>query len=229
MNKCIRFGAGLTLAGLLCGQGLAQSSAPVTVTKPALTPEERAKRDADKVFHWIRMNADKAPPARPVAAAAPPKVVAKAPARPAAKAPTEAPPEPAQPLSVVATADTSSVASKEVDVPTQLALASPRSEPPAAAVAAPEPEQAVLREPELQLLHRVAPEFPRQLVNTISSGSVLVRFMVQPDGSVRNVEALKTSHRKLTAVALDAVNQWRFAPVPHPREATVEIGFSASE
>ncbi len=53
--------------------------------------------------------------------------------------------------------------------------------------------------------------------------------MVQPDGSVRNAEALKTSHRKMSVAALEAVNQWRFAPVAHAREATVEIGFSTGE
>ncbi|MDI4634998.1 TonB family protein [Pelomonas sp. V22] len=235
MKHCIRMGTGLGLAWALCGAALAQSNAPVVVTpaaKPALTPEERAKRDADKVFHWIRMNADKAPAPKPVAAAAPkpaakPVAVAAAAApKAASRAVVDAAPETSAPPTVVAVSDNTSVASREIEPPPQVALAVPRSEPvPAPAVAAP----AQQAEPELQLLNRVAPEFPRQLANTITSGSVMVRFMVQPDGSVRNAEALKSSHRKLTVAALDAVNQWRFAPVSSPREATVEIGFSRGE
>lgn len=235
MNSCIRAATGLGLTWVLSATAWAQTPAPVTVTtapKPALTAEERAKRDADKVFHWIRMNADKAP-AKPVAAVAPkpaPKpaaVVAAAP-KPAAKAVIEAASEPAaQPPTVVAVSDNSTVASREIEPPVQTASFAPRSDP------APAPEPALTQvpepEPELRLLHRVAPEFPRQLANTIANGSVIVRFMVQPDGSVRNAETLKSSHRKLSAAALEAVNQWRFAPVSSPREATVEIGFSVGD
>lgn len=233
MKHCIRMGTGLGLAWALCAAALAQSNAPVVVTpaaKPALTPEERAKRDADKVFHWIRLNADKAAAPKPVAAAAPkpaPKPVAVAAApKAASKAAVEVAPEAAAPPpTVVATSDNSSISSREIEPPAQVALAAPRSEPvpPPAATPAQQPE------PDLQLVNRVAPEFPRQLANTITSGSVIVRFMVQPDGSVRNAEALKSSHRKLTVAALDAVNQWRFAPVSAPREATVEIGFNLGE
>ncbi|MFH7040990.1 energy transducer TonB [Paucibacter sp. JuS9] len=245
MKSCIRWGTGLGLALALCGPALAQNATPVVVgntPKPVLTPEERAKRDADKVFHWIRMSADKAP-AKPVAAAAPKpaaKVVAAAAPKPAGKpvAAAEAAAEPApQGFSLVAASDNSTVTSREIEPPAQVALAAPRSEPapapaPAAATAtatATATEAAAPVEPELRLLHRVAPEFPRQLVNMVSSGTVLVRFTVQPDGSVRNAEALKTSHRKMSVAALEAVNQWRFAPVAHAREATVEIGFSTGE
>ena len=237
MESCIRWGTGLGLALALCGSVLAQNATPVVVgntPKPVLTPEERAKRDADKVFHWIRMSADKAP-AKPVAAAAPKpaaKVVAAAAPKPAGKpvAAAEAASEPApQGFSLVAASDNSTVTSREIEPPAQVALAAPRSEPAPAAATATATEAAAPVEPELRLLHRVAPEFPRQLVNMVSSGTVLVRFMVQPDGSVRNAEALKTSHRKMSVAALEAVNQWRFAPVAHAREATVEIGFSTGE
>lgn len=234
MNSCIRAVTGLGLTWALSAAAWAQTPAPVTVTtppKPTLTAEERAKRDADKVFHWIRMNADKAP-AKPGAAASPkpapkPAAVAAAATRPAAKAVIEAASEPAAPPSVVAVSDNSTVASREIEPPVQPASFAPRSEP------APAPEPAVAQapepEPELRLLHRVAPEFPRQLATTLTEGSVIVRFMVQPDGSVRNAEALKSSHRNLSTAALEAVNQWRFAPVSTPREATVEIGFSRGE
>lgn len=228
MNSCIRLGTGLGLAWALCAAASAQTSAPVVVgspAKPALTPEERAKRDADKVFHWIRLNADR-PVAKPVAAAPKPapKPVAAAPKPAAAKAVAEAAPEPAaQPLTLVAASDNSTVASREIEPPAQVALAAPRSEP------APAPEPVAAPETELRLVNRVAPEFPRQLMGTVNNGTVMVRFMVQPDGSVRNAEAVKTSHRKLTAAALDAVNRWRFAPIAYAREATVEIGFSTGE
>ena len=80
--------------------------------------------------------------------------------------------------------------------------------------------------PVLQLLSKVEPEIPRQLQADFRGGAVTVRFMVQTDGSVMQAQALQASHKRLALAAVTAVNQWRFAPLPSPREATVEIAFA---
>ncbi|MET0517284.1 MAG: TonB family protein, partial [Burkholderiaceae bacterium] len=77
----------------------------------------------------------------------------------------------------------------------------------------------------LQLVKRVEPEFSRQLLNNLRAGSVNVRFTVQPDGSVAQVEALSATNKRLAGAAIAAVAQWRFAPVPRARDARVELGF----
>ncbi|UDF37716.1 UNVERIFIED_ORG: energy transducer TonB [Shinella sp. XGS7] len=70
------------------------------------------------------------------------------------------------------------------------------------------------------------PEFPHRLLQD-RGGSVTVRFMVQPDGSVRSVEALKSSNSRLVRGVVDAVSRWRFAPIAQARSAVVEVGFKA--
>ncbi|MEJ6000815.1 TonB family protein [Paucibacter soli] len=190
--------------------------------KSALSDAERAKRDADKVFQWIKFNADKAP-AKPAAPApAPAKPVAKAAPRHEAPAPSRKVEEAqTQPEPALASAASSSPAPE----PVQLAAASPtlNPPPPAAIAPAPEPETEVA----LQLVSKVEPEIPRQLLSSVRSGLVVVKFTVEPNGAVSGAEATKSSHRKLAVAAIDAVNQWRFAPIPKAREVSVEIGFQA--
>ena len=78
----------------------------------------------------------------------------------------------------------------------------------------------------LKLLSRVEPEMPRQLQANIRTGLVLVRFTVQPDGRVAAPEVVQTTNQRMSAAALEAVLQWRFAPISQARLATVEVGFS---
>ena len=60
---------GLAVTGLWpLAAALAQPAAPAASASSAeMTPAERAKRDGDKVFHWILIHADK--PRKPVVAA----------------------------------------------------------------------------------------------------------------------------------------------------------------
>lgn len=187
--------------------------------KAALSDADRAKRDADKVFQWIKFNADKAPP-KPAAPAPTKPAVAKAAPRHEAPAPSrkveEAQNQPEPALATVS----------PPPEPVQVAVASPTLNPPPPAAAAlpasaPEPEVA------LQLINRVEPEIPRQLLSSVRNGLVVVKFTVEPSGAVTGAEAIKSSHRKLSVAAIDAVSQWRFAPIPKPRDVSVEIGFQA--
>jgi len=284
---CRRKRRALGLAMVLISQLTVQAWAQSTDTadkddkakpKTELSPSERAQRDADKVFQWIRFHADK-PGAKPsvqlpngsaaatTAAPAPAPAVARGrtaspersadagAARRTAAAPdrrgsadtlnelaqdrptqggaqqelAQGTPSPSQ--NGAATPGAGSLAINSPPLPETLpsAVTAPAPAPngpavsAAEAVAAPAPEPDP--EPMLKAIKMVEPDFPRQLQSTLRSGTVQVRFTVQPDGSVTRAEAVQTSHRRLNSAALDAVNQWRFAPIARAREATVELVF----
>lgn len=218
---------------------LAQSA---ETDKAKLSPSERAQRDADKVFHWIKLNST-APrqAAAPAPAPVPARKVAQQEAPAAAPAPSpiretvtpvaaKAAAPTAAPVNApaVAAAAVPAAASEVLPDRTPLALAPPTA---TRSIAAPPPVPAPAKaaEPEpdlpLELISRVEPDIPRQLLATLRNGSVHVRFDVQPDGSVRNAEAIKSNNKRLAQAAVAAVTQWRFKPVPRAREATVELGF----
>jgi TonB family protein len=206
---------GVSGLALLAQQAAAQ--APASKPVESMTPAERAQRDADKVFHWIKLSADKTV-VKPVAAPAPPP--APAPVRKAQAAPSNTP-APSRADSVAAAAPAPQPEAQPAAPESTLLAAAPLSiaQPPAPAPM-PEPELP------LKLLQRVEPVIPRQLLATLQSGNVEIRFTVQPDGKVRQAEAVRASHKRLGSAAVDAVLQWRFEPIPRPREATVELGFS---
>lgn len=187
-----------------------------------MTPAERAQRDADKVFHWIRLSGDKAV-VKPVPAAAPKPVARSLAAAPAGK-------PPAEPASAAALAAVVPPV-EATPPPTLLAVAAPTMAAPPAPLPpeAPAPEPAALPELALKLVSRVEPEIPRQLMGGLRSGSVLVSFTVLPDGSVQQAEVKQPANRKLAAVAVKAVSQWRFEPIAKAREATVELGFELEQ
>jgi TonB family protein len=216
------------LLGAFVWAAAAQADEPA---KPQLSAEERAQKQADRVFTFIRLHSEK-----PQAKRAAPVEAAPSPAAAAAVAATQAK-APLKPPSKPAVAEPRQTAAVEPPTPT------PAAEPPATLLAAaslsaasvqpellPQP-QAAARPPEpeppaLQLLSKVEPEIPRQLQADFRGGSVTLRFMVQTDGSVAQAQALQSSHKRLTVAAIAAVNQWRFAPLPAPREATVDIAFA---
>ena len=213
---------------------------------------ERAQKAADAVFHWIKLNADKganrqapapapAPAPRKAApvAAAPrpaPAVAAASPVPPAASntVGSAASPAPAPaPAPVAATAAATAEPEPE-RTPVVLAAAAPTPSPAAPlavaakaaqapAAPAPEPEEP------LRLLSKVEPVLPRQLQQpgSFRSGVVQVQFTVAPDGSVQQASIIKASHSRLGTAALEAVRQWRFAPVRQAREAAVEVAFKS--
>ncbi|MBB2486930.1 TonB family protein, partial [Mitsuaria sp. WAJ17] len=121
-------------------------------------------------------------------------------------------------------------AAREPEAPApkpELMAAAPATPPappptePTRAVPQPEPED----EAALRLIQKVDPDIPRQLASSVRSGSVMVRFQVKPDGTTTKVESLGNANKRLAASAIAAVQQWKFAPIPKQREATVEIGF----
>ena len=205
---------------------------------------ERAQKAADAVFHWIKLNGDKgANRQQPAAAPAPTPAPAPAPkkAAPVAAAPKPAPttaPSPA-PTAVAEQATVTAAAPRAPEpepdrTPVVLAAAAPTPAPAAPMVAAaqavepPKPEPEAEAEEPLKLLSKVEPVIPRQLQqgNNFRSGIVQVQFTVSTDGSVKQASVIKASHTRLGNAALEAVRQWRFAPIRKARDAAVEVAFN---
>lgn len=234
-------------AVLLGHPALAQTAEPAK-TDGSL---ERAQKAADSVFHWIKLNADKGANRQTPAPAPAPAPVAR---KPAAAAPVAAAPKPAAtngsnsaamasaaapqvaaaaPEPAVVQAPAPAPAEPEA-APVLLASAAPTPAPAAplavAAQAVEPPPPPVEDEAPLQLISKVNPVIPRQLQNqNFRGGFAQVQFQVQPDGKVSQVQVLKASNTRLGAAAIDAVQQWRFAPIPKAREAAVEVSFKAGD
>jgi len=224
----------------------AQSAAPnaQAASSPGaeMTPSERAKRDADSVFRWITIHADKPRKADkpPVKEEKPPTVVRlKAPAAATPVAATAAPVAPAtSPAAAPVVASNAPAAKPEAATP----ASSPGSTPAAAELVAQRapvsaPSAAVVNAPPvaaeeedagdtLTLVSQVEPKFPISVVRSQRSGQVQVRFTVLPDGSVSDVSVVTTSNMRLNSAALAAVAQWRFAPVRKPQQGVVDLGFT---
>lgn len=233
---------------------LAQTAGAQEAPKPEL---ERAQKAADAVFHWIKLNADKGANRDKPAAAPAPAPAAAAPRKPATAAVAAAPKPVPAPSSSTAPAPTPTpTATAAAEPPTAVAAApqaAPEPEPelertpvvlasaaptpaPAAPMAAaaraaeppPKPAEEEAEEP-LKLLAKVEPTIPRQLTKggNFSSGFAQVLFTVGPDGSVQQASVIKASHSRLGTAAVEAVKQWRFAPLRKAREAAVEVAFKS--
>lgn len=221
-------GSGLTTPAVF-----AQASA----SPSEVAPSERAKRDADKVFHWILIQGDrtrKAPAAAPKEtsakderpAAKPARVAAPdAAARPKADPAVAASPPP-QPVTKPAEALAATAApAVGADAPKSdaAALARIESAPKAAAPAVELPDDAPHG---LVAIAQPPPQFPVNVMRTLRRGTVQVQFSVLTDGTVANLEVLKTTSPRLNAAALEAVGQWRFQPVAKVQTGAVEVGFN---
>ncbi|WP_374437284.1 TonB family protein [Inhella sp.] len=210
-----------------------------------LSDAERAKRDAEKVFSFIKFQTVKkpsaAPAAAPSAAAPSPRLApARSDATPTARSKPAAP----EPGVAAAQASAPSLASAPATVPqivpeasrpqgaaaedpARPALGAP-VQPPAAAAPPPTPEpEPEEQEVELKLVDFVAPELTPQIQATLGASSPVVklRFMVGTDGKVQSARAVEGVPRRLGQVAERAVLQWRFEPLPAAREVEVEIAF----
>lgn len=209
----------------------AQSATPVAAPAADMTPAERAQRDADNVYRWILIHADKprkSGPARDEKAAGVParaKPAVRA-ADPVTAAGGNATVEPVPVPSAVAQAPVAAaalpVAATASPSPEVVAAAVSVSQPPAAPTVA---EAERLDEP-LTPVFRADPQFPPILLRTLRKGEVQVRFTVLPDGSVAEPAVVTTSNPRLNPSALAAVALWRFAPLRKAQSGVVDLGFN---
>jgi TonB family protein len=144
-------------------------------------------------------------------------VAKNTPAAPRAAEPSAAQVPAADAVSTAATA--SAATADAAPASAAVALAAPSVAEPAPK---PEPEADV----PLVLVHQVDPEFPAAVLRRLQKGSVQVRFEVQPDGSVKQPEVVKSSNAKLNPAALEAVAQWKFQPVRRTQYGMVELAFN---
>ena len=226
----------------------AQTASPGASTSAAeLTPAERAKRDGDQVFHWILIHSDKPrkptapkdekpaaavthvkPPARtaartddPAPAASAVAVAAPAASAAPARATVAAAAAAAKPATAAAVAPVVTAASAAVKLATA-SLTTPAVPAAAAVVEDDAPES-------LKPLSQTEPKFPINLIRSLRTGQVQVKFTVLPDGSVGETEVLSSSHPRLNPSALAAVAQWRFAPLRKPQHGVVDLGFNNAD
>lgn len=234
-----RAGAALciaTMGGLAATPAMAQQAPAGAASGAELTPAERAQRDADKVFKWILIHADK--PRKPSPARdekreerREEKPLAAARAKPAART-AEAPPVAASAAAVLAASPQPaavSVAEPPAPAATEMAIVPvsmvearatlPSAAPPATLIAAEAIEET------LTPLFRAEPQFPANVLRTLRKGAVQLRFTVLPDGSVADAAVVTSTNSRLNTSALAAIAQWRFAPLRRPQSALVALGF----
>lgn len=72
-------------------------------------------------------------------------------------------------------------------------------------------EAAALRTPPKPISQR-PPIYPPALEKSRQGGDVRASFVVQLDGSVRDVEIVRSTHPLLSFAAINAIRQWRFEP-----------------
>jgi len=248
MNTVNKWLALVLASAAMCAGAQAQGTAPKK-DGAELSDAERARRDASKVFRFIKFHAVRSAPAAQGNAGG--TVAAVAPSRPLDKpaekgsdpaapqgtqvasaspnpSPSPAAPAPAaglnepDPAALVAAEPTASGGALAAAAVAVTAPAAPVVDATPAAKPAPEAEELV----ELALLHHVQPELPARQLAHVRNGSVMVQFTVQPDGKTDQVFARPGAQLRLAQAAIKAVQQWRFSPIGEAREVMVEVAFN---
>ena len=212
-----------------------------------LSDSERAKRDAEKVFSFMKFSTVRPVGEKPASKPTPTAAKPAAPARTSVaagggsassvQAAAPATPTPTPTVTTASAEPTPSASRGLVPAAPQPAPATaqpapvntlPPADSPVPAQAEPEPEPEPDEVP-LKLVSYVAPEMSRQVVDAIGLRDqvVPVRFTVEANGVVSKAEARPGANRKLGVAAVKAVEQWRFAPLPERRQVDVELMFKS--
>lgn len=233
----------------------AQSTAPAPAAAPAAAPASAddkipdwVKKQADNPIKWI-IQQDGKPKTKPASAEDKPDKPAKRAAAPATakKAKSEEENTVAAPVAntrtTPATAATKpspapavnneSILAAPVKTPEQPAASKTvAAEPPAAvATLAPAPEVAPLKSAkaaldELVPISQAQPVLTRDILQAgIRQGRVMVKFIVNADGSVTDVAVAETSDKLLNKSVIAAVKQWIYKPITQAQSNTAEIAF----
>jgi len=181
--------------------------------------QDRSQKQSDSVYRWIKMHSE--PIRKPEAA---PKPRPKAEVAPqAARKPEAAPASPIEPAPAV---------EARIDAPNATAAPAPTLEtaspsaPTTVAAAPATPVVAEVENMDLRPIRQPQPVVPRELRSGVATGRVMLSFTVQTDGSVAETTVVRTTNRRLSKPALDAVSQWRFEPIRTARAVQVEIEFN---
>jgi TonB family protein len=238
----------LTLSLALLSPALkAQSAAPAPAAAPAAATAddkipEWVKKQADNPIKWI-IQQDGKPKTKPATAEEKP---AKRAATTPKKAKSEEENTVAAPVANTRTTPAAAVAKPSpapvVNEPVlaapaanktpEQAVANKAAEPPAAvATLAPAPEAAPLLGAKAALdalvpISQAQPVLSRDILQAgIRQGRVMVKFMVNADGSVTDVTVAETSDKLLNKSVIAAVKQWIYKPITQAQANTAEIAF----
>ncbi len=101
--------------------------------------------------------------------------------------------------------------------------------PPPLPEPTPEPITILVTEPEKLVF--VQPSYPEIARRAGVSGTVILRIVIDPHGTVADVAVLRGAAMGLTAAAVDAVRQWRYRPTlvngrPVAAQVVITVNFS---
>jgi protein TonB len=200
LSAALLGGAGITFVLLLA------LPLPAMQTPPERPPEQVTTLSMNTDAPWTRL------PRR----TSPPQEEYDLPAPPALQPPT--PPDRAEPLltvdSAMALPQSASPAEIARNVRLDTTLSLPTTASAAAGPATPSPAfelGAVDNAP--RVLRRVAPRYPETARRQGRTGTVLLRFVVETDGSVSSVQVLESDPVGVfDTSAVRAVQQWTFSP-----------------
>jgi TonB family protein len=76
-----------------------------------------------------------------------------------------------------------------------------------------------------EVVSRVEPEYPPELLKLGKSGQVILEFVVSPRGEVGEIKAISSDDPLFTASAIRALGQWKFTPRASSHRIRVPIAF----
>ena len=94
----------------------------------------------------------------------------------------------------------------------------------AALLVAPHPIHAAPPEPHRAVITRTPPVYPELAKRMGVTGTVTIRAVVLPNGTVSEIH-VEAGHPLLRAAAEDAVRHWRFAADPNSSDCIVAVDF----
>ena len=78
----------------------------------------------------------------------------------------------------------------------------------------------------ITLLRRVQPLYPPMMQSARITGAVVLDAIIHADGTIGDVTVLQSSNPAFTRSAIDAVKQWKYAPIGFEAILTVTVNFT---
>jgi len=78
----------------------------------------------------------------------------------------------------------------------------------------------------ITLLRRVQPLYPPMMQSARISGAVVLDAIIHADGTIGDVTVLQSSNPAFTRSAIEAVKQWKYAPIGFEAILTVTVNFT---
>jgi TonB family protein len=79
---------------------------------------------------------------------------------------------------------------------------------------------------DVKLLRKVQPVYPAMMQSARITGQVVLDAVIHADGTIGDVTVLQTSNAAFTKSAVDAVKQWKYAPIGYEAILTVNVSFT---